>query len=229
MQTIAQNLSTIHANIIATAERFCRSSTEIKLLAVSKHQSVLAIQQAVAAGQLCFAESYVQEAMAKIIALAEEKLEWHFIGPLQTNKLRFVAQHFSWVHSVCRLSTAHRLNELRQERQPLLNVCIQVNVSDEPQKQGIEFAQLPELASAIMALPKLKLRGLMMIPSLKQSLDQDPQPFRQLRQALHELNKQGFELDTLSMGMSTDYELAIAEGATVVRIGSELFGKREMK
>ncbi len=227
MKTIAQNLTTVQANIIAAAERFCRDGDEIKLLAVSKHQPLSVIRQAIAAGQRCFGESYAQEALAKITALAHESLEWHFIGPIQTNKTRLIAEHFNWVHSVCRLKIAQRLNEQRPAHLPPLNVCIQINVSNEAHKQGINLVELIKLAQAIQQLPKLKLRGLMMIPALTESLQHDPKPFRLLRETLQELNKQGFQLDTLSMGMSADYELAIAEGSTMVRIGTELFGKRE--
>lgn len=227
MKTIAQNLTTVQANIIAAAERFCRGGDEIKLLAVSKHQPLSIIRQAIAAGQRCFGESYAQEALAKITALAHESLEWHFIGPIQTNKTRLIAEHFNWVHSVCRLKIAQRLNEQRPAHLPPLNVCIQINVSNEAHKQGINLVELIKLAQAIVQLPQLKLRGLMMIPALTESLQHDPKPFRLLRETLQELNKQGFQLDTLSMGMSADYELAIAEGSTMVRIGTELFGKRE--
>ncbi|MDF2867745.1 MAG: YggS family pyridoxal phosphate enzyme [Gammaproteobacteria bacterium] len=227
MKTIAQNLMTIQANIIVAAERFCRSPHEIKLLAVSKHQPLSAIQQAIAAGQRCFGESYVQEAVAKITALTHEALEWHFIGPIQTNKTRLIAEHFNWVHSLCRLKIAERLNEQRPAHLPPLNVCIQVNVSNEAHKQGVNLVELVKLAQAVQQLPKLKLRGLMMIPALTESLQHDPKPFQLLRETLQWLNKRGFQLDTLSMGMSADYELAIAEGSTVVRIGTELFGKRE--
>lgn len=226
MKTIAQNLTTVQANIIAAAERFCRRPNEIKLLAVSKHQPLSAIQQAIAAGQRCFGESYTQEALAKIAALAHESLEWHFIGPIQANKTRLIAEHFNWVHGVCRLKIAQRLNEQRPAHLSPLNVCIQINVSNEAHKQGINLVELIKLVQAIEQLPKLKLRGLMMIPALTESLEHDPKPFQLLRKTLQKLNKQGFQLDTLSMGMSADYELAIAEGSTMVRIGTELFGKR---
>lgn len=229
MKTIAQKLITIQSTIIAASERFCRPSSEIKLLAVSKHQPIAAIRQAIAAGQRCFGESYVQEAISKITALANENLEWHFIGPIQANKTQSIAEYFDWVHSVSRLKIAEKLNYYRPQNKPPLNICIQVNISNDPRKQGVNLIELEGLAQMISYLPNLKLRGLMMIPSIEQSLQQDPQPFRQLRDALEELNRQGFQLDTLSMGMSADYEVAIAEGATIVRIGTELFGQREDK
>lgn len=227
MTTIAENLARIQANIIAAAEQSGRLLREIKLVAVSKRQPLVKIQQAVAAGQRCFGESYCQEALPKIAALAHEILEWHFIGPIQANKTQVIASHFAWVHSVCRLKIAERLNAQRPDHMPPLNVCIQVNMSEDNSKQGVSLVELTAMAKQIKQLPRLKLRGLMMIPALIESQQQDATPFRNLCNALQQLNNQGLALDTLSMGMSADYKLAIAEGSTIIRVGSELFGRRE--
>lgn len=229
MDNITQNLKLINYKIALAAERSGRKPSDINLLAVSKRQSILAIKQLITAGQYRFAESYLQEALGKIRRLAEENiagLEWHFIGPIQANKTRLIAEHFAWVHSVSSLKIAQRLNEQRPMNLAPLQVCLQVNISQEPNKQGVKLSELLELASLVAKLPRLRLRGLMMIPALAQSMTQDTKPFRLLYQALQLLKLQGIPLDTLSMGMSADFELAIVEGATMVRIGTVLFAKQ---
>ncbi|OGT22401.1 MAG: YggS family pyridoxal phosphate enzyme, partial [Gammaproteobacteria bacterium RBG_16_57_12] len=186
-----------------------------------------AIRAAAAAGKRRFGESYLQEALAKMSELQDLALEWHFIGPLQSNKTRQVAINFDWVHSVDRLKIAQRLNEARSGLPPL-NICVQVNLGGEASKSGTTLAQLPDLAAAISLLPNLRLRGLMSIPPPTHDFSGQRQPFQQLREALEQLNRRGLALDTLSMGMSDDMEAAIAEGATLVRIGSAIFGTRQV-
>jgi pyridoxal phosphate enzyme (YggS family) len=200
----------------------------VTLLAVSKTQPAAAVLEAHQAGQRAFGENYVQEALDKIAALAELRntLEWHLIGPLQSNKTRVVAEAFDWVHSVDRLKIAQRLAEQRPAELPPLNVCLQVNVSGEASKSGIDPAELPALAHAVAALPRLRLRGLMSIPEPADALEAQRQPHRQLRALFDQLNAAGLALDTLSMGMSADLEAAVLEGATMVRIGTAIFGAR---
>lgn len=181
------------------------------------------------AGMRRFGENYLQEALEKIAALQELDLEWHFIGPIQSNKTRPIAEHFDWVHSVDRLKLARRLSEQRPAGLPPLNICLQVNVSGEQSKSGITLQELPALAQEVATLPRLRLRGLMAIPAPAAGLEAQRQPFRQMRFALEQLIAEGLELDTLSMGMSGDLEAAIAEGATLVRIGTALFGPRPQK
>jgi pyridoxal phosphate enzyme (YggS family) len=199
----------------------------VQLLAVSKTHPADVLRSAAAAGQRRFVESYLQEALEKIAALAGHNLEWHFIGPLQSNKTRPIAEHFAWVHSVDRLKVAERLSAQRPERLPPLNVCLQVNVSGEASKSGCTLTELPALAQAVAKLPRLRLRGLMTIPAPSEDPAQQRLPFRRLREAQEQLIAEGLELDTLSMGMSDDLGAAIAEGATLVRVGSALFGARQ--
>ncbi len=202
----------------------------VTLLAVSKTFGAEAVREALAAGQHAFGENYVQEALAKIDALAElrPQLEWHFIGPLQSNKTRPVAEAFDWVHSVDRLKIAQRLAEQRPHHLPPLQLCLQVNVSGEASKSGVAPAELPALARAVSALPRerVQLRGLMSIPEAATGLDAQRQPHRLLRELMAALATQGLALDTLSMGMSGDLEAAVAEGSTLVRVGSAIFGAR---
>jgi PLP dependent protein len=207
------------------AERPVQSVT---LLAVSKTFGADAVREAHDAGQRAFGENYVQEALAKIDALADLRpaLEWHLIGPLQSNKTREVAAAFDWVHTVDRLKIAQRLSEQRPADLPPLQVCVQVNVSGEANKSGVEPAELPALARAVAALPRLRLRGLMSIPEPVEGLDAQRVPHRHLRDLFAALCAQGLPLDTLSMGMSADLEAAIAEGSTLVRVGSAIFGAR---
>ncbi len=213
---------------VATAESAAgRTPGSVLLLAVSKTKPPEALAAAYAAGQRHFGESYLQEALTKRERFAPPDAVWHFIGPLQSNKTGPVAQQFDWVHSVERLKIAQRLSEQRPEGMEPLQVCIQVNVSGETSKSGCTLEELPALAAAVARLPRLRLRGLMAIPAPEDDPEAQRAPFRRLRQALEALNRQGLVLDTLSMGMSDDLEAAIAEGATIVRVGSALFGARD--
>jgi PLP dependent protein len=207
------------------AERPVQSVT---LLAVSKTQSADAVRQAHAAGQRAFGENYVQEALAKIDALLDLRaaLDWHLIGPLQSNKTREVAAAFDWVHTVDRLKIAERLSAQRPTHLPPLQVCVQVNVSGEASKAGVDPGEALAFAQAISTLPRLRLRGLMSIPEPLEGIDAQRAPHRQLRELFDALRSQGLALDTLSMGMSADLEAAIAEGSTLVRVGSAIFGAR---
>lgn len=203
------------------------------LLAVSKTKPASDLREAANAGQLAFGENYLQEALEKIEALSDiPDIEWHFIGPIQSNKTRSIAEHFHWTHSVDRLKIAQRLNDQRPNNLPPLNICLQVNVDNEESKSGCRLDELPELAAAIHQLPRLKLRGLMAIPDPGQPEEDLRASFQALANALDKLKQQNdlpdtLSLDTLSMGMSGDLELAIAEGATMVRIGTALFGVRD--
>ncbi|SDM47767.1 hypothetical protein SAMN05192555_113142 [Franzmannia pantelleriensis] len=200
-----------------------------ELLAVSKTKPAAQIRKAHACGQRAFGENYLQEALDKQQALADlDDIVWHFIGPLQSNKTRQVAEHFAWVHSIDRDKIARRLSEQRPERLPALNVCLQVNISDEPSKAGVRLADLPALAEAVVALPRLQLRGLMAIPAPCDDSQRQREPFARLHDALADLQARHPEapLDTLSMGMSDDLEAAVAEGATLVRLGTAIFGQR---
>lgn len=203
----------------------------LTLLAVSKTFPAEAVREAHAAGQRAFGENYVQEALAKIEALADLRqgpapLQWHLIGPLQSNKTRPVAEAFDWVHSIDRLKVAQRLSEQRPAALPPLQVCLQVNISGEASKSGFTPAEVPAAAKAVAALPRLQLRGLMAIPEPAADFAAQRQPHRALRELLAALQAQGLALDTLSMGMSADLEAAVAEGATLVRVGTAIFGRR---
>ncbi len=224
--SMSDNLQQLLSAIIAAEQQFARMPGSVKLLAVSKLQSVERIQQVLQAGQLALGENYVQEALEKILALTTEKIEWHFIGSVQTNKTKIIAQHFSWVHSIDNLAHAKRLSRQRPGELLPLNVCIQVNVDEEATKGGVTLSELPALAQAIAQLPGLVLRGLMTIPAARPNFELQCEPFRKLRLALQALQTQGLILDTLSMGMSNDYLAAIAEGATIIRLGTAIFGER---
>lgn len=226
MATIATNLQAVHTAIARSAHGAQRREQDIILLAVSKTFPAEAIREAHAAGQAAFGESYVQEALDKIAALRELPLEWHFIGPIQSNKTRAIAENFAWVHSIERLKIAERLSAQRPQGLPPLNVCLQVNVSGESSKSGAAPAEVSELARAVAALPNLKLRGLMAIPAPACTFEAQRKPFAELRWLLAQLNAEGLALDTLSMGMSQDMAAAITEGATIVRVGSAIFGSR---
>ena len=226
MTTIASNLQAVHTAIKAAAAGAGRRADDVSLLAVSKTFAQDSVRDAYQAGQTRFAESYVQEALDKIAALHDLPIEWHYIGPVQSNKTRAIAEHFAWVHSVDRLKIAERLSGQRPANLPPLQVCLQVNISGEDSKSGVPPDQLSALAHAIAKLPKLKLRGLMAIPAPVDDVAAQRLPFVQLRELLNQLNQQGLQLDTLSMGMSHDFATAIAEGATIVRIGSAIFGNR---
>lgn len=227
MTTISKALQAVQARIFQAAAQCGRDPRAIALIAVSKTVDAAALRLAHAAGQRLFGESYVQEALPKIAALRDLAPEWHFIGPLQSNKTKAVAENFAWVHSVERAKIAQRLSEQRPEGLPPLNLCLQVNVSGEASKRGVTPAELPALAQAVATLPKIKLRGLMAIPEATDDAAKQHAQFRLLRTLRDELNARGFALDTLSMGMSGDLEAAIAEGATLVRVGSAIFGERE--
>ncbi len=229
MSDIRHNLDSVHQRIEHAARSAGRDAASIALLAVSKTFPADAVRAAHAAGQRAFGENYVQEAVAKIEALADLRagLEWHFIGPLQSNKTKPVAEHFDWVHSVDRLKIAQRLAEQRPDGLPPLNVCLQVNISGEATKSGIAPAELPSLAREVAALPNLRLRGLMAIPEPADGLDAQRAPHRALRELFDRLRADGLAIDTLSMGMSADLEAAVLEGATIVRIGTAIFGARD--
>ncbi len=226
MTPISANLQAVRARVDAAARAAGRDPASISLLAVSKTWPAEYVQLAAAAGQRAFGENYVQEGCAKAEALAALGLEWHFIGPLQSNKTRPVAEIFDWVHSVDRLKVAERLSAQRPPGKPPLNVCLQVNVSGEATKSGCTVAELPALAMAVAALPRLRLRGLMCIPEPVEDFAAQCKPFRELRLLGEHLRQSGLSLDVLSMGMSHDIEAAIAEGATLVRVGTAIFGER---
>jgi pyridoxal phosphate enzyme (YggS family) len=224
MSTIAGNIAQVEARIRAAAEAVQRDVTSIHLLAVSKTKPAAALREAYAAGIRDFGENYLQEARAKQVELTDLPLSWHFIGPIQSNKTRAIAEHFAWVHSVDRLKIAQRLSEQRPADLPPLNICIQVNVSGEASKSGCTPQDLPALAQAISALPRLKLRGLMAISEPTEDRVEQDAAFAAVQKLQASLD---LPLDTLSMGMSHDLESAIAQGATWVRIGTALFGARD--
>ena len=226
MTTICANLQAVRSRIAAAAQRAGRRREDIALLAVSKTVAAERIDEAVAAGQRAFGENYAQEGIGKIAALAALDLEWHFIGPLQSNKTRPVAEHFDWVHSIERFKVAERLSVARGSGLPPLQVCVQVNVSGESSKSGVSPEEAASLAHAVAALPNLRLRGLMTIPEPSEDASLVRSRFAMLRQLRDRLNAGGLALDTLSMGMSHDLEEAILEGATIVRVGTAIFGER---
>ena len=224
MSTLADNLSAISARIASAAQAAGRDPASVQLLAVSKTKPASAIREIHAAGVRDFGENYLQEALTKQQALSDLPLIWHFIGPIQSNKTKAIAEHFDWVHSVDRLKIAQRLSEQRPAGLAPLNICLQVNVSGEDSKSGCAPADLPALAVAVAALPNLRLRGLMAIPEPTEDRTTQEAAFASLRKLQEGL---GLGLDTLSMGMSHDLEAAIAQGATWVRIGTALFGARD--
>ncbi|MBU0604289.1 MAG: YggS family pyridoxal phosphate-dependent enzyme [Gammaproteobacteria bacterium] len=228
MMSISDNLQAIRLRIAAAEKAAGRSPASVQLLAVSKTKPDADIMAAFAAGQRAFGENYVQEGCDKVhrLASAGHVIEWHFIGPLQGNKTRAVAEAFDWVHAIDRDRIAQRLSQQRDPQRPPLNVCIQVNVSAEATKSGVAPDGLGTLADAIAVLPNLRLRGLMAIPEPTDDVALQRTRFAHLRQLRDDLNRRGHDLDTLSMGMSQDMEAAIAEGATIVRVGTALFGAR---
>jgi PLP dependent protein len=228
MASIEAKLQQVRDRIALACAAAQRPVQSVTLLAVSKTFGPEAVRQAHAAGQRAFGENYVQEALAKISGLADLRagIEWHLIGPLQSNKTREVAAAFDWVHSVDRLKLAERLSVQRSAGLPPLQVCLQVNISGEPSKSGVAPADVPALAHAVAALPNLRLRGLMTIPELAVDVAAQRAPLRALRELFEALRAKGLALDTLSMGMSADLEAAIAEGATIVRVGTAIFGSR---
>ena len=220
MTTISANLQAVRARIAAACAAVGRAPQDVTLLAVSKTWPASDVREAIACGQTAFGENYVQEGVEKILALADPNLTWHFIGPLQSNKTRQVAEHFSWVHTLDRQKIAERLSAQRPEHQPPLQVCIQVNVSGEASKSGVA------LAHTVSRLPRLQLRGLMAVPEPTEDAQALARQFGVLRGIYDQLKAEGLPLDTLSMGMSHDLEEAIAAGATLVRIGTAIFGAR---
>ena len=227
---IARNLASVRERTALAAAAVGRASDSVRVLAVGKGQPAEALAAAYAAGQHEFAENYLQEALAKRQGLRQlHGVTWHFIGRLQANKTRPVAANFDWVHTVDRQIIAQRLNDQRPARLAPLNVCIEVNLSGEANKSGIAPPQLTALAAHISGLPRLRLRGLMVIPAMESDPQKQHVAFRQLRELFEMLNARGYALDTLSMGMSADFEAAIAEGATLVRLGTAIFGPRAPK
>lgn len=233
MATIQSNLQAVNARIVAACTAAGRDRTGVLLVAVSKTWPAAAVAEAVAAGQADFGENYLQESLDKMAALSGlpaitplRKLTWHFIGPLQSNKTRPVAERFDWVHSVDREKIAERLNAQRPDGAPALNVCIQVNISGEASKSGVEPEALAPLARQLAGMPRLKLRGLMSVPDPSNDKAHSRRRFAILRRLLEDLKRDGLDLDTLSMGMTADLEAAIAEGATMVRVGTAIFGAR---
>ncbi|MCE5361932.1 YggS family pyridoxal phosphate-dependent enzyme [Pseudomonas anguilliseptica] len=224
MSTIAENIAKVGVRIREAAQASQRDCAAVGLLAVSKTKPAAAIREAFAAGVQDFGENYLQEALEKQAELSDLALTWHFIGPIQSNKTKPIAEHFAWVHSVDRLKIAQRLSDQRPAHLPALNICLQVNVSGEASKSGCNPDELPELAQAVTQLPNLRLRGLMTIPEPTDDPSEQCAAFARLRELQQSLN---LDLDTLSMGMSHDLEAAIAEGATWVRIGTALFGARD--
>jgi hypothetical protein len=227
MTAILSNLQATREAIAQAAKAAQRDAAEVRLLAVSKTFPADAVREAYRGGQVAFGENYLQEALEKMESLRDLPLEWHFIGPIQSNKTRAIAEHFAWVHSVDRLKVAERLSAQRPPQLAPLNVCLQVNVSGEESKSGVAPEEVMALAQKVAHLPHLRLRGLMAIPAPAHDEAAQRAPFAQMRALLEKLKSQGIMLDTLSMGMSYDYAAAIREGATIVRIGSALFGARD--
>lgn len=220
-------LANVKQRIAEYELKYAREPGSVQLLAVSKTQAAARVREAFGYGQHLFAENYLQEAQAKQAALTDCAIDWHFIGPIQSNKTRDIAAHFDWVHTVDRIKIAERLDEQRPAARGPLNVLIQVNLSEEASKSGVALAEVAALAKAMTALPNIRLRGLMAIPAPASSLDAQRLVFRQLATARDQLQAQGHaDCQHLSMGMSADFEAAIAEGATYVRIGTDIFGAR---
>jgi len=227
VKSIAQSLEKIRNRVTVLERRYGRPAGAVRLIAVSKTKPPEAVRMAADAGQREFGENQVQDALSKLDATTDLDLVWHFIGPIQSNKTRVVATRFDWVHSLDRSKIARRLNDQRPDGEPPLDVCIQVNVSGEPSKAGVEPAALDALADEVAELPRLRLRGLMTLPRPCDDLDAQRRPFAALRALTEGLVARQLPLDTLSMGMTNDMEAAIAEGATMVRIGTAIFGARD--
>ena len=225
-KNISIALAQIRQKISALERRFNRMPDSVQLLAVSKTKPVTDIQAAIDLGQICFAENYLPEAVEKIKCINNPRLVWHFIGSIQSNKTRQIAHYFQWVHTIDRIKVARRLSESRPNHMPPLNVCLQINISGEQSKSGIEPHELRKLAKNCASLPNISLRGLMTMPKPDADFEKQCVPFRELRQLFRELQTEYPDLDTLSMGTTTDLEAAIAEGATMVRIGTAIFGER---
>jgi len=227
MKNIPDSLASIKQEIHIIEQKYQRPAGSVRLLAVSKTKPANDVRAAISAGQIDFGENYVQEAICKIIEINDPQINWHFIGPVQSNKTRAISKHFQWVHSVNRTKIAQRLNNSRPEHLPPLNICLQVNISNEDTKSGISLSELINLALFCSELPRLRLCGLMALPAPSEKLEQQRIPFKQLREMLIQLQSSLPSLDTLSMGTTHDMEAAIAEGATMVRIGTAIFGERE--
>ncbi|MQM32188.1 MAG: YggS family pyridoxal phosphate-dependent enzyme [Candidatus Accumulibacter phosphatis] len=226
MTLLSAKLQAVLARIASAARQYGRDPGDVRLLAVSKTWPAACVREVALAGQTAFGESFVREGLDKVEALASLGLDWHFIGAVQSNKTRLLAENFNWVHSVDRLRIAERLSEQRPASLPPLSVCLQVNVSGEASKGGVSPAAALALAQAVAVLPNLRLRGLMTVPERSDVFLEQRRPFRMLRQLSEQLQADGLALDTLSMGMSHDLEAAIAEGASVVRVGTAIFGER---
>ena len=226
MIRVTEHLAHVRERLASAARVANRSADEVQLLAVSKRHPAAAIRAAAAAGQLAFGENYVDEGVEKICELADAGLEWHYIGAIQSNKTARIARYFDWVHTIDRARIAHRLASQRPAGKPPLNVCLQVNIDAEPQKAGADPDNVLALANEVAGLDTLRLRGLMCLPQPRQGLSAQREPFRQLADLLHRLRAQHPDLDVLSMGMSGDLEAAILEGATLVRVGTAIFGPR---
>jgi len=224
---VTENLRKIRDLLDKSAVDAGRRPGDVHLLAVSKKQPLAKVFEAVAAGQRDFGENTVQEGIEKVTKLAEKALTWHFIGHLQTNKTRVVAEHFDWVHTIDRIKTARRLSEQRPAALPDLQVCVQVNIDEEASKSGVAPGDVAELAHAVTELPRLRLRGLMCLPAMRDNFESQRVPFARLRELAEDLGRRGITMDTLSMGMSDDFRAAIFEGATIVRIGTAVFGPRD--
>ncbi len=226
MSPIEQRLQRVRQRITDAEQRYGRAAGSVRLLAVSKTRPADDIRKTLAAGQQRFGESYLQEALSKIEALQGQAIEWHYIGRVQSNKTRPIAESFDWVHSIDKLKQARRLDQQRPASLPPLNICLQIKLSEEQTKGGLLADEAAGLVTEIAQMSRLRLRGLMTLPAPAHDLESQRRPFRQLRQLLEQMNAAGAALDTLSMGMSGDLEAAIAEGATLVRIGTAIFGPR---
>ena len=226
MIRVTENFRKIQDLLAKAAVDAGRAPEEIRLLAVSKTKSAEAVLEAYAAGQRDFGENFVQEGLEKIAAVGKKDAIWHFIGHLQANKTRAVADHFQWVHTIDRLKIARRLSEQRPDDAGPLDVCIEVNIDEEASKSGVPPGEVADLAAAVAELPRLRLRGLMCLPAIREGFEEQRQPFARLREIRDSLNESGLSMDTLSMGMTADYAAAIHEGATIVRIGTAIFGAR---
>lgn len=223
-----KNLETVRERITRAAEQFGRDPDSISLIAISKTKSMEAILAAYDAGQRRFGESYVQEAVNKIALIDKPDIEWHFVGPIQSNKTKLIAENFDWVHSIDRSKIAKRLSEQRPPGRSKLNVCLQVNISGEASKSGVTFDDLEELAEQVYSLPGIQMRGLMAIPQRETTFEAQRSAFARMAEAMYKLNEKfNWHLDVLSMGMSQDMEAAISAGATMVRVGTDIFGERD--
>ena len=225
--SLTEALAHVRSEISECESRYKRQQGSVELLAVSKKKPVSAIREAIAAGQLAFGENYVDEGVGKIQEISDHSISWHYIGAIQSRKTAQIAEHFHWAHGVDRLKVAKRLAEQRPQGLPALNICLQVNLDKEPSKAGIMLEQLPELAAQCAGLEGIRLRGLMAIPAPRQILEEQRAILAELRLALQALSSAHPEMDTLSMGMSSDMQAAIAEGATIVRVGTAIFGARD--